>query len=103
MQDRLVSQMDKLETIRSDSQSLADQSAVANENASGLATSIQDLTTSSSEIGQQVGVSNQLAQEARDVAAQVNQGVLELKNAIDDIANVVSLIRTLPSKPTYWP
>jgi methyl-accepting chemotaxis protein len=92
VQDRLVSQMDKLETIRSDSQSLADQSAVANENASGLATSIQDLTTSSSEIGQQVGVSNQLAQEARDVAAQVNQGVLELKNAIDDIANVVSLI-----------
>ncbi|WP_417710255.1 methyl-accepting chemotaxis protein [Roseibium aggregatum] len=92
VQDRLVSQMDKLETIRSDSQSLADQSAVANENASGLAASIQDLSSSSSEIGAQVGVSNQLAQEARDVAAEVNQGVLELKHAIDDIANVVSLI-----------
>ncbi|GAB2187511.1 methyl-accepting chemotaxis protein [Roseibium sp. LAB1] len=92
VQDRLVSQMDKLETIRGDSQSLADQSAVANENASGLAASIQELTSSSSEIGSQVGVSNQLAQEARDVAAQVNDGVLELKQAIDDIANVVSLI-----------
>ncbi len=92
VQDRLVNQMETLETIRSDSQSLADQSAVAEENASGLATSIQELTASSSEIGTQVGVSNQLAQDARDVAEQVNQGVLELKHAIDDIANVVSMI-----------
>jgi len=92
VQDRLVSQTDMLEAIRSDSQSLADQSAVANENASGLAASIQDLTNSSSEIGTQVGVSNQLAQEARDVADRVNNGVMELKNAIDDIANVVNLI-----------
>jgi len=92
VQDRLVSQMETLETIRSDSQSLADQSAVADENASGLASSIQELSASSSEIGSQVGVSNQLAQEARDVADQVNQGVLELKHAIDGIANVVSLI-----------
>ena len=75
VQDRLVSQMDTLETIRGDSQSLADQSAVADENASGLASSIQELTASSSEIGSQVGVSNQLAQEAREVAEQVNQGV----------------------------
>eukprot|EP00903_Cladosiphon_okamuranus_P001408 g1406.t1 len=92
VQDRLVSQMETLEAIRSDSQSLADQSSVADENASGLATSIQELTASSSEIGTQVGVSNQLAQDARDVAEQVNQGVLDLKHAIDDIANVVSLI-----------
>lgn len=92
VQDRLVSQMDKLETIRHDSKSLADQSTVADENATGLASSIQELSASSSEIGSQVGVSNQLAQEARDVADQVNQGVLELKHAIDDIANVVSLI-----------
>jgi len=92
VQDRLVSQMDTLETIRGDSKALADQSAVADENASGLASSIQELSASSSEIGSQVGVSNQLAQEARDVADQVNQGVLDLKHAIDDIANVVSLI-----------
>ncbi|WP_269582685.1 methyl-accepting chemotaxis protein [Roseibium sp. Sym1] len=92
VQDRLVSQMDKLETIRSDSRSLADQSSVANENATGLASSITELSASSSEIGSQVSVSNQLAQEARDVANQVNDGVLELKHAIDDIANVVSLI-----------
>jgi methyl-accepting chemotaxis protein len=92
VQDRLVSQMDKLETIRNDSRSLADQSSVANENATGLASSITELSASSSEIGSQVSVSNQLAQEARDVANQVNDGVLELKHAIDDIANVVSLI-----------
>jgi len=92
VQDRLVSQMEKLEAIRGSSQSLADQSAVADENASGLASSIQELSASSSEIGSQVSVSNQLAQEARDVAEQVNQGVMELKNAIDDISNVVSLI-----------
>ncbi|WP_297586748.1 methyl-accepting chemotaxis protein [Roseibium sp.] len=92
VQDRLISQMDKLETIRGDSQSLADQSVLADENASGLAASIQELTSSSGEIGTQVGVSNQLAMEARDVADQVNEGVMELKNAIDDIANVVGLI-----------
>jgi len=92
VQDRLVSQMDTLESIRGSSQALADQSEVADENASGLASSIQELSASSSEIGSQVGVSNQLAQEARDVADQVNHGVMELKHAIDDIANVVSLI-----------
>jgi len=92
VQERLVSQMDKLQTIRSDSKSLADQSALAGENATGLAASIQDLSSSSSEIGSQVGLSSQLAGEARDVADQVNQGVLELKSAIDDIANVVGLI-----------
>ncbi|MEM5584118.1 methyl-accepting chemotaxis protein [Roseibium sp. AS2] len=92
VQDRLVSQTEMLEAIRGDSQSLADQSAAADENATSLASSIQELSASSSEIGSQVGVSNQLAQDARDVAEQVNQGVLELKSAIDDISNVVSLI-----------
>ena len=92
VQDRLVSQMDKLETIRGDSQSLADQSALADENASDLATSIKELSSSSAEIETQVGVSNQLAMDARDVADQVNAGVMELKSAIDDIANVVGLI-----------
>jgi len=92
VQDRLVNQMDTLGTIRNDTQSLADQSAIADENASGLATSIRELSASSSEIGSQVEVSNQLADEAREIADQANQGVLELKHAIDDIANVVSLI-----------
>ncbi|MEM9632875.1 MAG: methyl-accepting chemotaxis protein [Pseudomonadota bacterium] len=90
--DRLDTQLERLETIRNDSHSLAEQAALADENASGLATSIQELSTSSSEIGKQVGISNELALEARDVADQVNNGVLELKSAIDDIANVVSLI-----------
>lgn len=92
VQDRLVSQMDKLETIRSDSQSLADRSAVADANATDLAGSIRELSSSSRAIGEQVGVSNELADEARQVADQVNLGVMELKAAIDDIANVVSLI-----------
>ncbi|MES0879342.1 methyl-accepting chemotaxis protein [Roseibium sp. SCP14] len=92
VQDRLDTQLERLETIRSDSHSLADQAAIADENAAGLATSIQELSSSSSEIGKQVGISNELTLEARDVADQVNNGVLELKSAIDDIANVVSLI-----------
>lgn len=92
VQSRLDSQMETLATIRSGSQSLADQSAIAEENATGLAASIEELTASSGEIGNQVGVSNELANEARDVADEVNQGVMDLKQAIDDIANVVSLI-----------
>ncbi len=92
VQDRLVGQVDKLETIRGDSRSLADQSAIAGENASALAASIQELSASSGEIGTQVSMSTQLANEARDVADQVNQGVMELQNAINDIANVVGLI-----------
>ncbi len=92
VQDQLDSQMEKLERIRSDSQSLVDQSAIAEENASGLAASLHELSASSGEIGNQVGVSNKLADEARDVADKVNQGVMELKSAIDDIANVVGMI-----------
>lgn len=92
VQDRLVGQMQTLEKIRSDTQSLSDQSSIADENASSLATSIQELSASSGEIGSQVEVSNKLADEAREIADQANDGVLELKGAIDDIANVVSLI-----------
>ncbi|MEL7526759.1 MAG: methyl-accepting chemotaxis protein [Pseudomonadota bacterium] len=92
VQERLVTQMDTLARIRNDTQSLSDQSSIADENASSLASSIQELSASSSEIGSQVGVSNELADEAREIADQANEGVLELKNAIDDIANVVSLI-----------
>ncbi|MEP3670094.1 MAG: methyl-accepting chemotaxis protein, partial [Roseibium sp.] len=47
---------------------------------------------SSNEIGKQVVVSNQLAEQARDVADEANAGVLNLKTAIEDIANVVKLI-----------
>ncbi|MES0808281.1 methyl-accepting chemotaxis protein [Roseibium sp. SCPC15] len=92
VQDRLETQLQRLEKIRDDSRSIADQAALADENATDLATSIRELSSSSSEIGKQVGISNELALEARDVADQVNNGVLELKGAIDDIANVVSLI-----------
>ncbi|MET1415046.1 methyl-accepting chemotaxis protein [Roseibium sp. HPY-6] len=92
VQDRLVGQMQTLEKIRSDTQSLSDQSSIADENASSLASSIQELSVSSGEIGSQVEVSNKLADEAREIADQANDGVLELKSAIDDIANVVSLI-----------
>lgn len=92
VQDRLSSQGSILETIKTDTLALTDQSAIADQNASDLAASIQQLSSSSSDIGAQVGMSNTLASEARDVANEVNQGVLDLKGAIDDIASVVSLI-----------
>ncbi|MEO0980498.1 MAG: methyl-accepting chemotaxis protein, partial [Pseudomonadota bacterium] len=92
VQERLVTQMDTLARIRNDTQSLSDQSSIADENASSLASSIQELSASSSEIGSQVGVSNELADEAREIADQANEGVLELKRATDDMANGVSLI-----------
>ncbi|GAA0782921.1 chemotaxis protein [Roseibium denhamense] len=92
VQNRLDSQIEKLDRIRTDTKALTDRSSAAQENASHLAGSIDELARSTSEIGNQVGVSNQLAIRARDVADQVNHGVMDLKSAIDDIANVVSLI-----------
>ena len=92
VQDRIVEQLENLATIRTDSHSLSEQSEIANRNAAELASSIGDLAESSNEIGTQVSVSNQLAEEARQVADQTNLGVMELKKAIDDIASVVGLI-----------
>lgn len=92
VQEKLSSQIEILEDIKSGSQILTDQAAMAGQNVTELTTSIQDLSSSSAEIGDQVSVSNDLAIEARDVADQANKGVLELKSAIEDIANVVGII-----------
>lgn len=92
VQDRVTYQVGILETIKADTLALTDQSSVAGQNATELASSIEQLSSSSSDIGAQVGVSNGLAIEAREVADEVNQGVLDLKSAIDEIASVVSLI-----------
>lgn len=92
VQSRISEQLGLLDSIRKDSQSLSDQSTLANTNASDLAAAISELATSSNEIGKQVAHSNQLAEQARDVADDANSGVLELKAAIENIANVVRLI-----------
>lgn len=92
VQGRISEQLGLLDSIRSDSSALRDQSGLAHTNAADLAQSISELATSSNEIGQQVAQSNQLADQARDVADEANSGVLELKTAIEDIANVVRLI-----------
>ncbi|QDG78105.1 methyl-accepting chemotaxis protein [Labrenzia sp. PHM005] len=92
VQDKLGTQADILEEIKSGSQVLTDQATMAGQNVTELTASIQNLSSASAEIGTQVGVSNDLAVEARDVADQANQGVLQLKSAIEDIANVVGLI-----------
>lgn len=92
VQDRVTYQVGILETIKADTLALTDQSSIAGQNATELASSIEQLSSSSSDIGAQVGVSNGLAIEAREVADEVNQGVLDLKSAIDEIASVVSLI-----------
>lgn len=92
VQEKLGAQAGILEEIKSGSQALSDQAAMAGRNVTELTASIQNLSSSSAEIGTQVGVSNNLAIEARDVADQANQGVLQLKSAIEDIANVVGLI-----------
>jgi methyl-accepting chemotaxis protein len=92
VQGRISEQLNLLDSIRSDSSALRDQSGLAHTNATDLAQSISDLATSSNEIGQQVAQSNHLADQARDVADEANTGVMELKTAIEDIANVVRLI-----------
>jgi len=92
LQDRITSQMEVLKTIRQDGSVLREQSDMADRNASELAGSISDLAASGSEISSQVSKSNELTEEARTVADEANAGILGLKSAIEDIANVVRLI-----------
>ncbi|WP_244303534.1 methyl-accepting chemotaxis protein [Roseibium sediminis] len=87
-----------LEQIGTDSAQLKDQAAQASRNAAELANSIENLTSSSTEIGTQVNHSTILAEEAMGVADDVNQGVGELKSAISDIAEVVRLISDIASQ-----
>ncbi|MEJ8476092.1 methyl-accepting chemotaxis protein [Roseibium algae] len=92
VQDKISEQFQLLNHIQTESSNLREQSAEASSNATALANSISELATSSNEIGKQVVLSSELAEQARDVADEANVGVLDLKNAIEDIANVVRLI-----------
>lgn len=92
VQEKISEQIQLLSHIQAESGGLREQSAEAASNATALADSITELATSSNEIGKQVVLSNQLAEQARDVADEANAGVLDLKTAIEDIANVVKLI-----------
>jgi len=92
VQSRITEQLGLLDSIRTDSKALREQSGMAHKNATDLADSISELATSSNEIGQQVVKSNQLAEQAREVADEANSGVMELHSAIEDITNVVRLI-----------
>ena len=92
VQSRITEQLGLLDSIRTDSKALREQSGIAHKNATDLADSIGELATSSNEIGQQVVKSNQLAEQAREVADEANSGVMELHSAIEDITNVVRLI-----------
>lgn len=92
VQSRITEQLGLLDSIRTDSKALREQSGLAHKNATDLAESISELATSSNEIGQQVVKSNELAEQAREVADEANAGVMELNSAIEDITNVVRLI-----------
>ncbi|MBD1546636.1 methyl-accepting chemotaxis protein [Roseibium aggregatum] len=92
VRSRITEQLGLLDSIRTDSKALREQSGLAHKNATDLADSISELATSSNEIGQQVVKSNQLAEQAREVADEANSGVMELHSAIEDITNVVKLI-----------
>lgn len=92
VRDRIGGQLSVLGNIRTDSAALQEKTTIADANVRDLANAIHELAESSQEIGQQVGMSNSLAEEARDVADEANGGVMALKEAIENIANVVRLI-----------
>lgn len=87
-----------LKQIKADGAELKGQAEQASRNAAELANSIENLTSSSTEIGSQVNHSTILAEEAMGVADDVNHGVSELKSAISDIAEVVRLISDIASQ-----
>ena len=78
--------------ISEDADSLAVRSEAATERAAGLATVLEELATTSDDIGQQVRQSNELAASAQTVADEAGAGIEELKAAISQIENVVNLI-----------
>lgn len=92
VKDRISGQLQLLASIRTDSQTLSEHSALANTNANDLATSISNLATSSNEIGDQVSRSSKLAEQAMGVADDASQRVKDLNSAIEAITNVVRII-----------
>ncbi|GGB42486.1 chemotaxis protein [Roseibium aquae] len=92
VQTAITAQFEVLEQIRQDGMDLAAQTNLASQNATGLAESIDALTTSSAEIESQMDRSSALSDQALDVAGHANQEVEALRNAILSISEVVTLI-----------
>ncbi|MBA5779356.1 methyl-accepting chemotaxis protein [Stappia sp. F7233] len=92
LRGRIGEQFERLAEIRQESLRLRTESDATNENAKGLAEAINELATASNEIDAQVSQSSALADEARSIADTASAGIRELKDAVDDIANVVRLI-----------
>uniref|UniRef100_UPI0032978062 methyl-accepting chemotaxis protein n=1 Tax=Pannonibacter tanglangensis TaxID=2750084 RepID=UPI0032978062 len=92
LRQRISDQGLVLERIRQDGEELRGQASIATQNAAELAASIGELAAASTRISQQVERSSKLSSDAMLIADEANAGVLDLRAAIGDIANVVRLI-----------
>jgi len=92
LHERLGQNLSLVDSIHADTIALAGLSEEARGNATGLAGALDQLSSSSVEIGRQVESSSALTVDAEAAASAANQGVDELKSAIADIANVVRMI-----------
>ncbi|AXS40305.1 chemotaxis protein [Breoghania sp. L-A4] len=92
MRDRIAEQGSTISAIRGDTASLATRSGEATRNAQALAGAIEELNQTSREIGTQVANTTQMTDEASAIADEAGKGVGDLRDAIQSIADVVSLI-----------
>ncbi len=90
--DKVADKIRMIEAIKSDAQSLADQSEEAKGSANQLADALADLAASTDRIGTQVEETSELAVSAETVADEAGRGIEDLKEAISQIENVVNLI-----------
>jgi methyl-accepting chemotaxis protein len=84
--------VDVADSAANDAKSAAQYANEANENVRMVAEAAEELSTSISEIAQQVGMSNQVASSASHEAAGVNVRVTGLAGAADKIGEIIELI-----------
>jgi methyl-accepting chemotaxis protein len=81
-----------LGSIRSRTEDFAELVGTANDDARELATATQNMALSSNEIGKQVQSANDLADQAKEAAADAGMSVEGLNASTNEIGNVVGLI-----------
>ena len=81
-----------VDDLRRDTEHLAEQTTAAHTNINTLAEGFQELHQTAEEIGRRAQTSQRLVDDAADVAKVASKSIEDLKQAIDQIQAVVSLI-----------
>ena len=98
VKSKVAEKIKLINSIKEDTNVLAEHSGEATESATKLAAALGELVSASNQIGEQVQESSEMAAAAETIADEASQGIAELSSAVSEIEEVVKLISSVANQ-----